>query len=298
MPWEVGGPVGGPVAPLMTAMVAESVERNRTNVYSRLTSLATIAAVAGAAFSSVVSSVVPDYYHLLFLVAMVLNAVSILFSLFLTERRDRVEKATRQDIIPRKSGRNILFISLSGAFGSVGLGMVIPLISLWFKMESLSTPEISVIFDISYIAAAVLVNFSPYFERRIGMINSVVLFRILGSVLLVFIPFLPAMGAAAIYILRTGFYQMALPIRQNFSMTVFAAEERSRGSSLTGLSRRLPYGFATTAGSVLLASGMYLALFLTAGTVSLLDPILYYLFFHGRERRGAVSDAAAAPPQQ
>lgn len=110
----------------MTAMVAESVERNRTNVYSRLTSLATIAAVAGAAFSSVVSSVVPDYYHLLFLVAMVLNAVSILFSLFLTERRDRVEKATRQDIIPRKSGRNILFISLSGAFGSVGLGMVIP----------------------------------------------------------------------------------------------------------------------------------------------------------------------------
>jgi hypothetical protein len=62
---------------------------------------------------------------------------------------------------------------------------------------------------------------------------------------------------------------MALPIRQNFSMNIFSPDERSRGSSITGF---------------LFSIGMFSLAFLSAGLISTIDPILYYLFFKNTEK--------------
>ncbi len=126
--------------------------------------------------------------------------------------------------------------------------------------------------------------FSSYFERAFGTIKSIVIFRFLGSVLLIIIQLLPIAIAVLIFIIRTMFYQMALSIRQNFSMNVFSPDERSRDSSITGIFRRLPYGIASSIGGFLFSLNLFAVAFLSAGFLSTLDSILYYVFFKNIEK--------------
>ena len=183
-----------------------------------------------------------------------------------------------------KSGRDILMVSFAGLMGSLGLGVVTPLMSLYFKARGIQVSEISDIFTISYIVSGIGIIFSPFFERILGSVNAITVFRTLGSALFVVIPFVSPFLAGALYIARTGIYQMALPIRQSFQMTIFDSSERARGGSLAGISRRLPYGISTTIGGYLMSIGAYVVMFSFAGIVSLFDPILYYLFFSKREK--------------
>ncbi|MGC8547036.1 MAG: MFS transporter [Thermoplasmata archaeon] len=274
-----GGAGGGPIAPLINAMVADRIDKGRTTVYSIMTASGTFSGVAGGVFSYFVISRIYGYYHVLFITGFILAIISVALTFFIEESQTHIKNEESRNILPKKSGKKIIMISIAGAMGSLGLGIILPLMSLYFKAKGLNTSSISLIFTGSYILAGIAVIMSPYFERIFGTIKGIVIFRALGSVLLVFIPFVPVLAGAAIYIIRTAFYQMALPIRQNFSMNVFTSDERSRGSSITGIFRRLPYGVATSIGGALFAVGFFALAFISAGLLSLLDPFLYYLFF-------------------
>ncbi|MGC8515425.1 MAG: MFS transporter [Thermoplasmata archaeon] len=279
-----GGAGGGPVAPVMNALVADIVERQkRTRTYSNLMIISIIGAILGGFVASRLEVTIPSYYAFLFLLAFLLTIGSIFLMLFLEEKKVESEDPPpdnkKKGVLPTKSVRNIGLISLAGMMGSLGLGVVTPLMSIYFSIIGFTDSQISDIFTLSYLAAGIGVVFASFFERSFGTINSVVVLRLFGSGLFVLIPFVSPVIAAIVYISRTGIYQMALPIRQNFQMSIIISSERARGNSLTGISRRIPYGIATTFGSYLMALGAYAVMFSFAGLVSLLDPILYYIFF-------------------
>ncbi len=275
-----GGAGGGPVAPILTAFVADKVSSaSRTWVYSALMLVSIISAIAGSSTSAVFERYVSDYYTDLFAIALALNIASLFLTLFLEDTKIRRVKGKRAQIIPKNSGRNIAKIGLSGAMGSVGLGVITPIISLWFHQIGLPAYVISLIFTASYVASGVGVLFASTMERMLGAIYAIGIFRGLGSGLFILMPFVPPLVAGAIYAVRTGLYQLALPIRQNFQMTILDPGERARGNSLTGIARRLPYGASTTFGSFLLSAGAIAFMFSFAGIVSLFDPILYVYFF-------------------
>ncbi|MDP8012468.1 MAG: hypothetical protein RAK23_06620 [Thermoplasmata archaeon] len=223
-----------------------------------------------------------NYYYILFVIALFLAFISTIITFCMKDMQ--VKNNEEKKVLPVKSGKNILFISMAGMFGSLGLGIVLPLISLWFQDMGLKTFQISLIFSLSYIFSGIAVMFSFYFENILGTIKSIVIFRFLGSILLVIIPFIPLLFAILVFILRTMFYQMALPIRQNFSMNIFSPNERSRGSSITGIFLRLPYGIASSIGGFLFTIEMFALAFVSAGLLSTLDPILYYVFFRNMEK--------------
>ena len=279
-----GGAGGGPVAPVMNALVDDIVERQRrTRTYSNLMIISIVGAILGGFVASRLEVTVASYYSYLFLLAFLLTVISIFLMLFLEDKRSETRKPSadskKSGVMPTKSVRNIGLISLAGMMGSLGLGVVTPLMSIYFSIIGFTDSQISDIFTLSYIAAGIGIVFASFFERSFGTINSVVVLRLFGSGLFVLIPFVSPIIAAVVYISRTGIYQMALPIRQNFQMSVIIASERARGNSLTGISRRIPYGVAATFGSYLMALGAYTVMFSFAGIVSLLDPILYYIFF-------------------
>ncbi len=182
--------------------------------------------------------------------------------------------------MPKKSAKNISKVAIAGLFGSLGLGIVLPLLPLYFKHIGANDYEISIIYDLSYMATSIALLLSNKLQHVFGYIKSILILRSVGSLPLFLIPLIHSIVIdAGIYILRTAFYQAALPIRQNVSMELYSPEERSRGSSITGIARRLPYGAATTIGSILFQIGMYFIAFFAASIISFLDPILYYLFF-------------------
>lgn len=281
-----GGSGGGPVAPLINAMVADRIRENRTSIYSLLSSSGTFSGVLGGFASYFIISDFEDYYRILFSLGLVLAVISTIVIIFIHEDRKTGRVTHEKKIIPVKSGKRILMISLAGGFGSLGLGIIMPLISLYFKIRGLSPANISLIFTAAYILSGIAVLIAPHVERMMGSVKGISLLRFLGSILIVLIPFFPILFGAVIYIIRTAIYQMALPIRQNFSMEVFAQDERSRGSSITGIFRRLPYGIATSIGGVLFSAGLFLVAFISAGSISVLDPILYYLFFNSYAKDG------------
>ena len=288
-----GGAGGGPVAPILTAFVADKVSSaSRTWIYSALMLVSIISAIAGSSTSAIFEKYVSDYYTDLFAIALILNIASLFLTLLLEDTKIKRVKGRKTQIIPKNSGRNIAKIGLSGAMGSVGLGVITPIISLWFHQIGLPTYVISLIFTASYVASGVGVLFASTMERWLGAIYAIGIFRGLGSGLFILMPFVPPMVAGAIYAVRTGLYQLALPIRQNFQMTILDPGERARGNSLTGIARRLPYGVSTTFGSFLLSAGAIVFMFSFAGIVSLFDPILYVYFFR-KYKKENVGEAAA-----
>ncbi len=288
-----GGAGGGPVAPILTAFVADKVSSaSRTWIYSALMLVSIISAIAGSSTSAIFEKYVSDYYTDLFAIALILNIASLFLTLLLEDTKIKRVKGRKTQIIPKNSGRNIAKIGLSGAMGSVGLGVITPIISLWFHQIGLPTYVISLIFTASYVASGVGVLFASTMERWLGAIYAIGIFRGLGSGLFILMPFVPPMVAGAIYAVRTGLYQLALPIRQNFQMTILDPGERARGNSLTGIARRLPYGVSTTFGSFLLSAGAIVFMFSFAGIVSLFDPILYVYFFRKYKKENVVETAA------
>ncbi|MCL4331213.1 MAG: MFS transporter [Candidatus Thermoplasmatota archaeon] len=287
-----GGAGGGPVAPILTAFVADKVSSSsRTWVYSALMLVSIISAIAGSSTSAVFEKYVSDYYTDLFAIALILNIASLFLTLLLEDTKIKRVKGKKTQIMPKNSGRNIAKIGLSGAMGSVGLGVITPIISLWFHQIGVPTYVISIIFTASYVASGVGVLFASTVERWLGAIYAIGIFRGLGSGLFILMPFVPPMVAGAIYAIRTGLYQLALPIRQNFQMTILDPGERARGNSLTGIARRLPYGVSTTFGSFLLSAGAIVFMFSFAGIVSLFDPILYVYFFRKYKKENVVETA-------
>lgn len=287
-----GGAGGGPVAPILTAFVADKVSSaSRTWVYSALMLVSIISAIAGSSTSAVFEKYVSDYYTDLFAIALILNIASLFLTLLLEDTKIKRVKGKKTQIMPKNSGRNIAKIGLSGAMGSVGLGVITPIISLWFHQIGVPTYVISLIFTASYVASGVGVLFASTVERWLGAIYAIGIFRGLGSGLFILMPFVPPMVAGAIYAVRTGLYQLALPIRQNFQMTILDPGERARGNSLTGIARRLPYGVSTTFGSFLLSAGAIVFMFSFAGIVSLFDPILYVYFFRKYKKENVVETA-------
>jgi MFS family permease len=287
-----GGAGGGPVAPILTAFVADKVSSaSRTWIYSALMLVSIISAIAGSSTSAVFEKYVSDYYTDLFAIALILNIASLFLTLLLEDTKIKRVKGKKTQIMPKNSGRNIAKIGLSGAMGSVGLGVITPIISLWFHQIGVPTYVISLIFTASYVASGVGVLFASTVERWLGAIYAIGIFRGLGSGLFILMPFVPPMVAGAIYAIRTGLYQLALPIRQNFQMTILDPGERARGNSLTGIARRLPYGVSTTFGSFLLSAGAIVFMFSFAGIVSLFDPILYVYFFRKYKKEDVVETA-------
>jgi MFS family permease len=284
-----GGAGGGPVAPLQTAMIAGRVSgARRTQAYSYFTVASTVSGVAGSLFSSYIIRIESSGYpRILFSVALALSVASVAAAWLLSEDPDRPRVSQQPTtILPRRSSASALRIALAGALGSVGLGLVTPLMPLYFEAIGASDLIVSYIYDVGYAVSAALTLVSARIERAVGTIKSVLLLRSVGTLLLAAIPFIHMVPlAAAIYVARNAAYQSALPIRQNVSMGLYSPEERSRASSITGLARRLPYGASTIAGSILFAAGQFTQLFGAAAGISFLDPLLYYAFFRNLDKQ-------------
>ncbi|MCL5677818.1 MAG: MFS transporter [Candidatus Thermoplasmatota archaeon] len=277
-----GGSGGGPIAPLQTSLLADlTTDESRTRSFGLLMSGAVFAALAGSLFSTAVSAFTfrQEYFRILFLTGLVFSIASFLF-IFLMKFSDKpAEKGSA--VVPVKSAHGIGRIALSGLFGSVGLGLIMPFIPIWFSDIMHATDgQISVIYSLSYLGTAFAVLLATRVEGSVGMIRGITFFRGLSSVLLIAIPFSGSIAAAAaLFVVRTGLYSMTIPLRQSFSMQLFDPSERARGAGITGIARRIPFGIAASLSGVLFAIGISALAFASAGLISIFDPVLYYFFF-------------------
>ena len=276
-----GGAGGGPVTPLQTSLLADNTSPvERTKVYSITTASSTASSLTGAASSYLLISMgLGDLF--LFKLSTVLSLVSLLVLLMVRRDRGRVNVNSISQILPRRSSSSVTRIAIAGSFGSLGLGMVTPLLPLWFKLYLHATElDINMIYLASYLASMVSTLLADRVERIMGRVKAISMLRSISVGLFIVMAIIPSLIVdSVLYVVRVALYMVTIPMRQSLSMEVIASEERARGLSITGLARRLPYSIGSFTAGVMMNASLFTLSMITGGLVSMLDPLLYYMFF-------------------
>ncbi|WP_291998688.1 MFS transporter [Caldivirga sp.] len=276
-----GGAGGGPVTPLQTSLLADNTSPvERTKVYSITTASSTASSLTGAATSYLLISMgLGDLF--LFKLSTVLSLVSLLVLLMVRRDRGRVNVNSISQILPRRSSSSVTRIAIAGSFGSLGLGMVTPLLPLWFKLYLHATElDINMIYLASYLASMVSTLLADRVERIMGRVKAISMLRSISVGLFIVMAIIPSLIVdSVLYVVRVALYMVTIPMRQSLSMEVIASEERARGLSITGLARRLPYSIGSFTAGVMMNASLFTLSMITGGLVSMLDPLLYYMFF-------------------
>src|SRR5256886_11832425 len=100
--------------------------------------------------------------------------------------------------------------------------------------------------------------------------------------------FIPIFAVAAgVYVVRAALMNMAGPLIDSFSMSIFPAEQRGLASALTNITFRLPNSLSTYFGGFILGLGLLQLPFFIASTFYIIGLIDFYMFFASNKRYAA-----------
>ena len=169
---------------------------------------------------------------------------------------------------------------VGGAIG-FGAGFIIPLMGTWFLLrfnvgDSYSGPVLAV----SSILIGLAAFASPRLAKRYGQLNAIMVTTGSSMVFMFSMAFLPNVNlAAAFYIIRTALMNMANPLMDSFSMSIFPPEQRGLVSAVTNTIFRLPNSVSTSFGGLLLGMGLLAQPFIIASALYAGGLAAFFAFF-------------------
>jgi len=169
---------------------------------------------------------------------------------------------------------------VGGAIG-FGAGFIIPLVGTWFYLrfnvgDSYSGPVLA----ISSILIGLAAFGSPRLARKYGQLNAIMLSTGSSMVFMLAMAFLPNVSlAAAFYVVRTGLMNMANPLLDSFSMSIFPPEQRGLVSAISNTVFRLPNSVSTSFGGYLLGIGLLSLPFIIASALYIVGLAAFFAFF-------------------
>jgi MFS family permease len=169
---------------------------------------------------------------------------------------------------------------VGGAIG-FGAGFIIPLVGTWFYLrfnvgDSYSGPVLA----ISSILIGLAAFGSPRLASKYGQLNAIMLSTGSSMVFMLAMAFIPEVNvAAAFYIIRTGLMNMANPLLDSFSMSIFPPEQRGLVSAISNTVFRLPNSVSTSFGGFLLGMGLLALPFIIASALYIAGLAAFFVFF-------------------
>jgi MFS family permease len=283
-----GGPGGmrGAFSPGTTAIVA----KNWQDPSSRINRLGMITSI-GAFFSTFggVLVIMRQYveflfgssgsYRFLFGVSALLVFISLISIIFVTERN--VAPVKKKKLITSGSRNHLGKVMLANAFNGAGIGLSMPIISLWFKVmyPYATSTEIGIVFTISYISTGTgsfLASKIKMRGERAGKIGAYG--RMLQGFLMIPLAFSPFLWiAGTIYVFRMGIAGFGTPSRSSINVGGLKEGDYGAGSGFQASAARVAQ---TTSGSSGYLMDAYTPLpeFL-GGLVQLGAGIIFYILF-------------------
>ncbi|BCU66742.1 MFS transporter [Sulfolobales archaeon HS-7] len=235
------GAARGAFSPGLTALVVSNWKDEKERV-SRMGTLFSAAGFAGVGGSLMISAIkfIPlptvTSYRILFEVSAVLLAFSVANLVYVKEEK-REKKTTK--FITRSSANYISRVIISNAVTGFGLGLSIPLLTLWFKVFYHASPfDIGIIFTSGSICSAL----GSLVATRIkgNPLKLAYITRIVNGVLLVAMGLSPYMVlAGALYSIRAINAGIGLPNRNVTNIRGVSAEDYGSASSLQGVVTRV-----------------------------------------------------------
>ena len=184
--------------------------------------------------------------------------------------------------------------------GSIGFGagFIIPLMGTWFLLrfnvgDSYSGPVLA----ISSILIGLTAFASPRLAKHYGQLNAIMITMGSSMVFMLSMAFLPEVNlAAAFYIIRTGLMNMANPLMDSFSMSIFPPEQRGLVSAVTNTIFRLPNSVSSLFGGLLLTMGLLTLPFVIASALYLVGLAAFFVFFIMSSKYKEAMSQGGLPP--
>ncbi|MEM0156278.1 MAG: MFS transporter [Thermoplasmataceae archaeon] len=276
----VGGGVGGSVAPMQSALLAEKTDaENRTTLFSIFTMISSFAGSAGALMSNI------EDYRLLFLIALVITAISVVSIIPLKENFKR-KRINPEKGIQKKGNaspnRNIIAkFAVTGTMNGAAQGLITPFLSI-ILAETFLMPngEIGDLFAVGGFLTALVMIFTPILTKRMGFVPMIISTRSVSTVFLLAFPFASsALMASFFYVIFTSVRALSLPSQQALMMTMVTEETRASATGINQSARLFPSAAASASSGAIQDYISVVIPFEISFVLNIANLLMYYKFF-------------------
>ncbi len=178
---------------------------------------------------------------------------------------------------------NVAMVQLAAinTINGLAVGLTGPMMVYWFNLRyGASSAEIGATLSVGFLLTGLVSILSGRLADRYGMVKSVTGMRVVGSSMMLLLPFIPSFwGASGLYALRSAMNRGTQGNRSALSASIVRDQRRGLSISLNALSMRLPSALGPAISGWLFDIGaLNLPIFLTAG-LQLLNAWLYQKMF-------------------
>ena len=278
--------------PAWTALLADKSHEKRSGAFAWSQGIWALALTAGSAMSIIpfllrtnLSVGFETSYEYAFLI---LAGFAIISGVALIPVREvpirKKEKGDSHGWFRLRSGSQIAKFSVTAGMVGFASGLAIQLLSLWFnKMYGASDAVLGPWFGAAEATSLICVPFIPKLTSKLGSAVTVVLTQGLSAGFSAVMAFAPTYQfAAALYILRNFFMNIAWPIQQSYLMGTVTQKERASASAITYTVWGIGSSISPVLAGYLLSGTSFVSMSapLVAGSMVYLGAaLLFYLFF-------------------
>lgn len=136
----------------------------------------------------------------------------------------------------------MLKFALVNTLNGLAVGLTGPMMAYWFSIRyGASAAAIGITLSVGFLMTGLMSIFSGYLAQRIGMVKSVTWMRVVGSAMMLVMPWLPTFAAAsAVYVVRGAINRGTQGNRSALSASLTRDARRGLATSINALSMRLP----------------------------------------------------------
>ncbi len=300
----------GPFGPAEQAWLARHVkQKDRGFVFS----LNNAAGFVGMAVGAVVGGIPGLIHHVPPIVAyrpvfIMVGIISLLCMFILLSMKEEatdadrksatkdLQKAAEDKNIPpadnelqirKQENRSILKLALVNTLNGLAVGLTGPMMAYWFSLRyGVSTAAIGMTLSIGFLMTGISSLLIGVLAQKVGMVRSVTWMRVIGSIMMLALPWMPNFAmASVIFVIRGAINRGTQGSRTALSASLTRDKRRGFASSINALSMRLPSSIGPTVSGFLFDAGdLSLPLILTAG-LQLANAAIYQWIFGSYDER-------------
>lgn len=216
----------------------------------------------------------------LFWIGAVLNTVSLIFVVKMSEthRRVRTESGEEPSPVPWKDIAKFSFVRVTDG---LGMGLVSPLLPLYFYLHfGVGAKALAPIYAVARFLPVFGYAFVPFLVSRLGNIRCMLIMRVFTGVVIAMFAFAPSfLFGGLLFIIYRVLFEIAMPVRQSFATeiggplrtgTVVGMSNSARSISQSAAPVIAGYFFETSLLSIPLFGG---------ATLLALNGLQYHLFY-------------------
>ncbi|HUA50915.1 MAG TPA: MFS transporter [Candidatus Sulfotelmatobacter sp.] len=183
----------------------------------------------------------------------------------------------------RTETRNLIGLMSANALNGLGIGMVGPFIAYWFHIRfGVGPARIGPVMALGFVLAGLSTLGTQRLIGRLGLVDAIVVMRILGLLFLAMLPFAPSYGvAAALHVLRGMVNRGTAGARQALTMQLVELDRRGLAASLSAVSTQITRALGPLLGGWLFDIDLLAVPFLVAGAFQTAYLVLYRRLFRG-----------------